>query len=82
MAKPKPNFIRLDSNRPEIAVLMAAMLHAREVVSDRSWASTLEPTTEYWWADVLADPRARTGTLRRGFYGTRGKPLARAHYTR
>jgi hypothetical protein len=25
----------------------------------RSWSHPQEPTTEEWWADVLADPRAR-----------------------
>jgi hypothetical protein len=82
MAKPKPNFIRLDAERPDIAVLIAAMLQAREVVSSHSWASTHEPPTEHWWADVLADPRAHTRFQRRSFYGPRGKRLAeRAHYT-
>jgi hypothetical protein len=35
------------------------MLRAREVVVARSWSSSQEPITEAWWADVLADPRAR-----------------------
>ena len=59
MTKPTPNFTRLDPGRPEIAILMDAMLRAREVVASRSWSTSQEPTTEHWWADVLADPRAR-----------------------
>jgi hypothetical protein len=36
------------------------MVQAREAVESRSWSHPQEPTTEEWWADVLADPRART----------------------
>jgi len=36
------------------------MLKARAAVGSRSWSHPQEPTTEEWWADVLADPRART----------------------
>jgi hypothetical protein len=35
------------------------MVQARDAVENRSWSHPLEPTTEEWWADVLADPRAR-----------------------
>ena len=35
------------------------MLQAREAVDERSWSHPQEPTSEDWWADVLADPRAR-----------------------
>jgi hypothetical protein len=59
VTKPVPNFTRLDSGRPEIAILMDAMMRAREVVACRSWSTSQEPTSEDWWADVLADPRAR-----------------------
>jgi hypothetical protein len=38
---------------------MDAMLRAREVVATRPWSTSQEATTEHWWADVLADPRAR-----------------------
>jgi hypothetical protein len=38
---------------------MAAMLQARETIDRRSWSHPQEPTGEDWWADVLADPRAR-----------------------
>ena len=55
-----PNFARLDGDRPEITRLMIAMLQAREAISGRSWSHPLEYTGEEWWADVLADPRART----------------------
>ena len=34
-------------------------LQAREAVGRRSWSHPQEPTGEDWWADVLADPRAR-----------------------
>src|SRR5215472_15917521 len=54
-----PNFVVLDSGNPEIVNLIAAMLEAREAVERRSWAHPQEPTGEDWWADVLADPRAR-----------------------
>jgi hypothetical protein len=53
------NFTRLDPGRLEIAILVDAMLRAREIVASRSWSTSQEPTTEHWWADVLADPRAR-----------------------
>jgi hypothetical protein len=54
-----PNFALLDSNNPEIASLVRAMLQARDGVERRSWSHPQEPTGEEWWADVLADPRAR-----------------------
>jgi hypothetical protein len=56
VTKPKPNFTRLDQGRPEIAILVDAMLRAR---ASGSWSTSQEPTSEHWWADVLADPRAR-----------------------
>ena len=59
MAKPSPNFRLLDCARAEIAILVAAMLQARDAVARRSWSHPQEPTGEEWWADVLADPRAR-----------------------
>ena len=54
-----PNFVLLDSSRPDIANLVIAMLQARNAVELRSWSHPQEPTGEQWWADVLADPRAR-----------------------
>jgi len=54
-----PNFVLLDSTRPDIANLVVAMLQARDAVKRRSWSHPQEPTSEDWWADVLADPRAR-----------------------
>src|SRR5262245_18602332 len=33
------------------------MLRARQAVESHSWSHPQEPTTEEWWADVLADPR-------------------------
>jgi hypothetical protein len=54
-----PNFTRLDPARPDVSILINAMLRAREVVATRSWSSSQEPITEAWWADVLADPRSR-----------------------
>ena len=35
------------------------MVQARDAVEHRSWSHPQEPTGEEWWADVLADPRAR-----------------------
>jgi hypothetical protein len=54
-----PNFALLDISRPEVARLIAAMVQARDAVESRSWSHPQEPTGEAWWADVLADPRAR-----------------------
>ena len=54
-----PNFALLDMSHPEVAILVAAMVQARDAVKSRSWSHPQEPTTEEWWADVLADPRAR-----------------------
>jgi len=58
-----PNFILLDTRLPEVGGLIAAMVQARDAVGRRSW-SPQEPTTEDWWADVLADPRSRRPTTR------------------
>jgi hypothetical protein len=55
-----PNFMLLDATLPDVARLVLAMVQAREAVESRSWSHPQEPTTEEWWADVLADPRART----------------------
>jgi hypothetical protein len=54
-----PNFALLDASQPDIARLVRAMVQARDAVERRSWAHPQEPTGEEWWADVLADPRAR-----------------------
>jgi len=54
-----PNFALLDSSLPDIARLVAVMVQARDAVERRSWSHPQEPTGEAWWADVLADPRAR-----------------------
>src|SRR5262249_57277143 len=54
-----PNFVLLDSTRPDIADLVVAMLQARDAVVRRSWSHPQEPAGEAWWADVLADRRAR-----------------------
>src|SRR6516225_10985096 len=54
-----PNFVLLDAVLPDVARLVAAMVQARDAVKSRSWSHPQEPTTEEWWADVLADPRAR-----------------------
>jgi hypothetical protein len=54
-----PNFTLLDSSLPEIGRLISAMLQARAAVERRSWSHPQEPTSEDWWADVLADPRGR-----------------------
>ena len=44
--------------------MIAAMVQARDAVGRRSWSHPQEPTTEDWWADVLADPRLRRPTTR------------------
>jgi hypothetical protein len=54
-----PNFALLDVSRPEVARLIAAMVQARDAVEHGAWSHPQEPTGEEWWADVLADPRAR-----------------------
>jgi hypothetical protein len=54
-----PNFALLDTGRPEVARLVAAMVQAHDAVGRRTWSHPQEPTGEEWWADVLADPRAR-----------------------
>src|SRR5213080_3650661 len=59
MTRFSPNFVLLDVSRSEIANLMVAMLQARDAVKRWSWSHPQEPTGEEWWADVLADPRAR-----------------------
>jgi hypothetical protein len=46
-------------NGPEIVRLVIAMVQARDAVEHRSWSHPQEPTGEAWWADVLADSRAR-----------------------
>ena len=56
-----PNFVLLDISRPEVARLIVAMVQARDAVEHRTWLHPQEPTSDEWWADVLADPRARTG---------------------
>ena len=53
------NFRMLDMSRPDVARLLAAMVQARDAVGRRSWLHPQEPTGDEWWADVLADPRAR-----------------------
>jgi hypothetical protein len=54
-----PNFTFLDPSRPEVARLVAVMVQAHDAVGRRTWSHPQEPTGEEWWADVLADPRAR-----------------------
>jgi hypothetical protein len=54
-----PNFVLLDPSLPDVGRLVAAMLKARQAVESRAWSHPQEPVTEEWWADVLADPRAR-----------------------
>ena len=54
-----PNFVLLDAALPEVARLVAAMVQARAAIERRSWSHPQAATTDEWWADVLADPRAR-----------------------
>src|SRR5262245_14413402 len=60
MTRPTPNFVILDGSLPVVGRLVAAMLKARDAVEARYWSHPQEPTTEERWADVLADPPART----------------------
>jgi len=55
----RTNFVLLDGNRADVARLIAAMVQTREAVERRPLSHPQEPTGEAWWADVLADPRAR-----------------------
>jgi hypothetical protein len=61
MANVAPNFTRLDFTTPGIARLVTATVQARDVVRRRLWLHPQEATSEEWWADVMDDPRARTG---------------------
>ena len=77
----RPNFVLLDATLSDVARLVTAMLQAREAVDRRSWAHPHEPTGEEWWADVLADPRARRRerrasdlSVRRAFYTLADEP--------
>jgi hypothetical protein len=69
-----PNFVLLDAALPDVARLVAAMAQARDAVEHRSWSHPQEATGEEWWADVLADPRARKRewrtdlTVKRAYY--------------
>ena len=74
--KPPANFTRLDPGRSDVGMLIGAMLRAREVIATKSWSTSQEPTSEHWWADVLADPRARIWRQARGFYGRDGRRTA------
>jgi hypothetical protein len=80
VAKPTPNFIRLDPGRPDVAILIDAMLRACEVVASRSWSTFPEPVTESWWADVLADPRARYRPASRRLHGRGGDRMHERTY--
>jgi hypothetical protein len=53
------NFVLLNLSLPDAARLITAMVRARDAVERCPWSHPQEPTTEEWWADVLADPRAR-----------------------
>jgi hypothetical protein len=82
VTKTVPNFTRLDPTRSEIAILIDAMLRALEVVATRSWSTSREPISEYWWLDVLADPRARRQRASRRLHTGRGGAVGeRAYYT-
>jgi hypothetical protein len=59
-----PNFVLLDTSQPDITQLLVAMLQARQAAAQRSWSHPHQAAGEDWWADVLADPRARKGDRR------------------
>ena len=71
-----PNFALLDLSQSEVAILVGAMVQACDAVERRSWSHPQEPTSEEWWGDVLADPRARRRERRAS-----DLPLRRAFYT-
>ena len=54
-----PKSTLLDPTLPDVARLVTATVQARDAVDRRSWSHPQELTGEEWWADVLADPRAR-----------------------
>jgi hypothetical protein len=56
------NFAPLDISRHEVSRLLTAMLQARQAIDQRSWSHPQEDSSDDWWADVLADPRARRQT--------------------
>jgi hypothetical protein len=79
--KPPANFTRLDPGRSDVGMLIGAMLRVREIIATKSWSTSQEPTSEHWWADVLADPRARIWRQARGSYGRDGGRTAqKSHY--
>jgi hypothetical protein len=79
--KPPANFTRLDRGRSDVGMLIGAMLRAREIIVTKSWSTSQEPTSEHWWADVLADPRARIWPQARGFYDHDGRrTVQKSHY--
>jgi hypothetical protein len=44
MTATSQNFVLLDSTRPDIAILVVAMLQARDAIGRRSWSHPQEPT--------------------------------------
>ena len=54
-----PNFVLLDTTLPDVARLVTTMSQARDAVAV-ACGRIPKSTGEDWWADVLADPRART----------------------
>jgi hypothetical protein len=77
----QPSFVLLDATLPDVARLVTTMLQAREAIDRRSWSHPQEPTGEEWWADVLADPRARRRkrrasdlSVQRAFYTLADEP--------
>ena len=71
-----PNFILFDASLPDVAKLVTAMVQARDAVERRSWSHPQEPTSDEWWTEVLADPRARKRerrtdlAIKKAFYGS------------
>jgi hypothetical protein len=65
-----PNFVLLDATLPNVARLLIAMVQARDAVESCSCSHPQQPTTEEWWADVLADPRARIPKRRSDYTAT------------
>ena len=61
MARPTPNFIVLEESLRDVGRSVAA-IEARQAVESRSWSASAGADDREWWADVLADSRARTAS--------------------
>ena len=70
VTKPTANFTRLDPGRPEIAILVDAMLRAREVVAARPRPAAAHQTTITPWARARLQSPASMASARRAAAST------------